>query len=218
MDYNLPHVTIKGSVGLTSSPVLDAAITAGDPRLFAGVDTSFNTSTQTLTKWTFGAGMVPCCMMPEVRLSLLLSGLGIGAACSCCPELRTASHFQELLLLVLDLLPVLASLRLSKHMHCCQHEDKWLKPRLLNITQAVHELVMRLGQTLGSVGQAAEETSACTLLAGWLRSDIQVGAQLLDKAEVVKLTYAQKFYEDYVGAAELTHNIKKGQSTSIVLG
>ncbi|KAK9810665.1 hypothetical protein WJX73_008557 [Symbiochloris irregularis] len=55
-DYNLPHVTVKATVEAASSPIVTANITTGRPDLFAGVDATFNSSNNEVTKWTVGAG------------------------------------------------------------------------------------------------------------------------------------------------------------------
>ena len=55
----LPHLTLNGSVSLTSSPVIDLAATTGRADLFVGGQASFSSSQNDITAWTLGAGAHP---------------------------------------------------------------------------------------------------------------------------------------------------------------
>ena len=56
IDYSFPHGTLKSGVTLASSPVVEAAITAGQSSLFGGADLSYNSASNQVTKWILGAG------------------------------------------------------------------------------------------------------------------------------------------------------------------
>ena len=57
IDYYLPHLTIKGLVGLTASPTVTASASTGWNDLTFGAQATFETSRdEPLTAWTAGIG------------------------------------------------------------------------------------------------------------------------------------------------------------------
>lgn len=56
LDYAIPHLTVKTNIGLTSSPSLDLALTAGQQGLFLGGQCSFSTAASEVKSWACGAG------------------------------------------------------------------------------------------------------------------------------------------------------------------
>jgi voltage-dependent anion channel protein 2 len=57
IDYTLPHLTLKSTVGLTAAPAVDISATSGyNDVVFGGLATFDTAKNNSLTKWTLGVG------------------------------------------------------------------------------------------------------------------------------------------------------------------
>lgn len=55
VDYSVPHVTLKTTVGLTQNPKVVVAATTGQKGVVAGAEVTYDTGKAALTAWNAGA-------------------------------------------------------------------------------------------------------------------------------------------------------------------
>jgi voltage-dependent anion channel protein 2 len=56
VDYNNPYLSLKGNVGLTSAPKLDAAASTGYKNWILGGDFGYDAKSSSISKWSAGVG------------------------------------------------------------------------------------------------------------------------------------------------------------------
>lgn len=55
VDYSVPHVTLKTTVGLTQNPKVVVAATTGQRGVVAGAEVTYDTGKGNITGWNAGA-------------------------------------------------------------------------------------------------------------------------------------------------------------------
>lgn len=56
VDYSIPHLTLKSTIGLTQNPRVVVAATTGQKGVVAGAEATYDTNKGNVTTWNAGAG------------------------------------------------------------------------------------------------------------------------------------------------------------------
>eukprot|EP00887_Chlorella_sp_A99_P003521 scaffold7.g3521.t1 len=69
VDYAVPHLTLKSTVSLVTSPAVVVSATTGYDRFTAGGEASFDTTKSAITKWSTGVGYTAADFQAAVLLN-----------------------------------------------------------------------------------------------------------------------------------------------------
>ncbi len=61
LEYSMPYIALKSTVGLTATPVVDIAASTGYQNVLLGGSASYDTSKSALTKYELALGELPPC-------------------------------------------------------------------------------------------------------------------------------------------------------------
>ena len=80
VDYNIPHLTLKSTIGLTQNPKVVVAATTGQKGVVAGAEATYDTNKGNVTTWNAGAGYNAA----DFQAHVLLTDAGTLLDCSLC--------------------------------------------------------------------------------------------------------------------------------------